>query len=61
MINGTTMGEINNPMMAVLYGKSWRLNPNAANVPRKVEINVEKIVIGVDTIPQEILMDGRLY
>ncbi len=42
MISGTTIGEINKPIIVVLNGKSGRLNPNAARVPKKVDIIVEK-------------------
>ena len=42
MISGTTIGEINKPIIVVLNGKSGRLNPSAARVPKKVDIIVEK-------------------
>ena len=45
MMSGTTIGDISNPIIVVLNGKSGRLNPNAARVPRKVEIMVEKNAI----------------
>ena len=45
MISGTTIGEINKPMMVVLNGKSGRLRPNAASVPKKVDMIVEKNAI----------------
>ena len=48
MINGTTIGDISRPITAVLKGKSFRLRPNAASVPRKVEIIVENIACGGD-------------
>ena len=45
IISGTTMGEISKPMIVVLNGKSGLLSPNAARVPRNVEIIVEKKAI----------------
>ena len=45
MISGTTIGDISNPIIVVLNGKSGRLSPSAAKVPRKVAIMVEKNAI----------------
>ena len=45
MISGTTIGEINKPIIVVLNGKSGLLNPSAARVPRKVAMIVEKNAI----------------
>ena len=39
------MGDIKIPMMVVLKGKLGRLSPNAARVPKKVEIIVENMAI----------------
>ncbi len=42
MIKGTIIGEINSPMIVDLNGRSERLSPKAATVPRNVARMVEK-------------------